>query len=125
MPIRTWLLHADHRLAPIWRSVTAWLVHHKLMAAMAECDAREPLAGDVQLDDAYLGGEHPGVGGRGSPNKVPIVAAVSTNDAGRPMRVKVTAIGSFTREAIANWAMSPTAVMEPPMFGILEPQTGG
>ena len=83
---------------------TAWLVHHKLMAAMAERDALEPLAGNVQLDDAYLGGEHPGVVGRGSPNKVPIVAAVSTDDAGRPMRVKLTAVGSFTREAIANWA---------------------
>lgn len=31
---------------------TAWLMHHKLMAAMAERDAQEPLAGSVQLDDA-------------------------------------------------------------------------
>lgn len=83
---------------------TAWLVHHKLMAAMAKCDVQEPLAGSVQLDDAYLGGERPGVGGRGSPNKVPIVAAVSTSDAGHPMRVKISAVASFTREAIANWA---------------------
>ena len=79
-------------------------MHHKLMAAMAERDALKPLAGNVQLDDACLGGERPGVGGRGSPNKVPIVAAVSTSDAGRPMRVKLAAVGSFTREAIANWA---------------------
>ena len=83
---------------------TAWLVHHKLMVAMAERDALEPLAGNVQLDDAYLGGEHPGVVGRGSPNKVPIVAAVSTNDAGHPMRVKLAPVGRFTREAIASWA---------------------
>lgn len=44
------------------------------------------------------------MGGRGSPNKVSIVAAVSTNDAGHPMRVKIASVGSFTREAIANWA---------------------
>ena len=83
---------------------TAWLVHHKLMVAMAERDALEPLAGNVQLDDAYLGGENPGVVGRGSLNKVPIVAAVSTNDAGHPMRVKLAPVGRFTREAIASWA---------------------
>jgi len=57
---------------------SAGLVHHKLMAAMAERDALEPLAGHVQLDDAQHGGERPGVAGRGSPNKVPIVAAVPT-----------------------------------------------
>jgi len=83
---------------------TAWLVHHKLMAAMAQCDARDPLVGAVQLDDAYLGGERPGVGGRGSPNKVPLVAAVSTNDQGHPMRVKLGAITTFSRDAIASWA---------------------
>lgn len=83
---------------------TAWLVHHKLMAAMAQCDAQQPLYGDVQLDDAYLGGERPGVGGRGSPNKVPLVAAVSTNDKGHPIRVKLGAIKTFSREAVATWA---------------------
>ncbi|WP_119157988.1 IS1595 family transposase, partial [Caldimonas tepidiphila] len=83
---------------------TAWLVHHKLMAAMKEQDAHEPLGGNVQLDDAYLGGERPGVGGRGSANKVPIVAAVATNDAGNPMRVKISPVRSFTREAITQWA---------------------
>ena len=83
---------------------TAWLIHHKLMAAMAERDRQQPLSGDVQLDDAYLGGERPGVGGRGSPNKVPIVAAVSTNDAGHPLRVKVSPVAAFTTEAIKRWA---------------------
>jgi hypothetical protein len=29
---------------------TAWLVHHKLVVAMAARDALEPLAGNVQLD---------------------------------------------------------------------------
>ena len=65
---------------------------------------RQPLSGDVQIDDAYFGGERPGVIGRGSPNKVPIVAAVSTNEAGRPMRVKFSPVAGFTREAIAHWA---------------------
>ena len=85
----------------------AWLVHHKLMAAMAERDALEPLAGNVQLDDACLGGERPGVGGRGSPNKVPIVAAVSTCDAGVPMRVAPCGSSSL-RSAALPVRPSPT-----------------
>ena len=83
---------------------TAWRVRHKLMVAMAERDALEAFAGNVQLDDAYLGGEHPGVLGRGSPNKVPLVAAVATSDAGHPMRVRLAPVGRFTRLAIARWA---------------------
>jgi len=83
---------------------TAWLVHHKIMGEMARRDAQTPLSGAVQLDDAYLGGEHAGVGGRGSPNKVPIVAAVALSDDGRPLRVKLSPLAAFSREAVAQWA---------------------
>jgi hypothetical protein len=85
---------------------TAWLVNHKIMLAMANCDAAQPLRGDVQVDDAYLGGEHPGIGGRGSPNKVPFVAAVSLNDKGHPVHVKMSPLPGFTLKAVANWARS-------------------
>ncbi len=83
---------------------TAWLIHQKVMATMAQRDSEWPLTGLVQMDDAYLGGERPGVVGRGSPNKVPIVAAVSTDDAGHPMRVKLGCLTGFTCEAITAWA---------------------
>ena len=83
---------------------TAWLMHHKLLHAMSQADSKHPLKGDVQLDDAYLGGEKAGTPGRGSPNKVPIVAAVSLSEAGRPSYLKVTAISGFTTQAIASWA---------------------
>ena len=40
---------------------TAWLIKHKLMAAMAAREAEKPkLAGRVEVDDAYLGGERAG-----------------------------------------------------------------
>ncbi len=56
---------------------TAWLIQQKLMQAMAERDAQYPLGGQVQVDDVYLGGELAGgKAGRGSENKVPVVAAV-------------------------------------------------
>lgn len=83
---------------------TAWLIQHKLMRTMAVRDSEQPLTGLIEVDDAYLGGERPGVGGRGSPNKVPFVAAVSTNDEGHPMRVKLSQVAGFTCQAITAWA---------------------
>jgi hypothetical protein len=62
---------------------SAWLVKHKLMQAMSVREAHRTLTGRVEMDDAYLGGEQPGKPGRGSPNKVPMVAAVQTDAAGR------------------------------------------
>ena len=56
---------------------TAWLMHHKLMSAMAARKAQHRLSGTVQVDGAYLGGKHAdGTPGRGSESKVPFVAAV-------------------------------------------------
>lgn len=64
---------------------TAWLMHQKIMHAMAEREDQYRLDGTVQLDDAYLGGERSGgKAGRGSENKVPFVAAVSIDDQGHP-----------------------------------------
>ena len=57
---------------------TAWLMHNKIIQAMSEQEEACVLHGKVQLDDAYFGGErNGGKAGRGSENKVPIVAAVS------------------------------------------------
>lgn len=84
---------------------TAWLIHHKLMQAMAERDARYTLQGDVQVDDAYLGGERSGgKAGRGSENKVPFVAAVSLTAEGYPLYAKMVPVPGFTLTAIAAWA---------------------
>ena len=117
LPLRTWFLAIylisqdktglsalalKRHLGTSYR--TAWLVHHKLMKTMALRDIELPLSGLVQVDDVYLGGERPGVRGRGSRNKVPIVAAVSTNDEGHPMRVKMSQVPGFSRQAITDWA---------------------
>ncbi len=84
---------------------TAWLIQQKLMQAMAERDALYKLSGDVQVDDAYLGGELAGgKAGRGSENKVPFVAAISLSAEGHPLYVKMAPVSGFTRKAIATWA---------------------
>ena len=75
------------------------------MQTMVERDAQYKLCGNVQVDDAYLGGELAGgKAGRGSENKVPFVAAISLNAKGRPMYIKMAPIPGFTRKAIAIWA---------------------
>ncbi|AVR87162.1 IS1595 family transposase [Thauera aromatica] len=89
---------------------TAWLIHHKLMQAMAEREQRYVLEGQVQIDDAYLGGERSGGKvGRGSENKVPFVAAVSLSDDGHPLRAKLTPVPGFSLQAIGQWATTHLA----------------
>lgn len=91
---------------------TAWLVKQKLMAAMLERNRQRLLAGEVQIDDAYLGGEmkraEGGKRGRGSPNKLPFVAAVATRD-GRPVAVHLRRVEGFTKEQIACCAKAGLA----------------
>jgi hypothetical protein len=73
------------------------------------------LSGDIQADDACLGGELAGgKAGRGSENKVPFVGAMSLNDVGRPMYVKMAPVPGFTLKAISEWAkveLSPGCVV--------------
>jgi hypothetical protein len=94
---------------------TASLLYQKLMQAMSECDAQYTLVGRVLIDDAYFGGElSGGKSGRGSENKVPFVAAVSLNEVGHPMYIKMTIVSGFTRQAIADWArdnLSPNCIV--------------
>lgn len=42
--------------------------------------------------------------GRGSENKVPFIAAVSLTQDNRPLRVRLTALPSFTLQLIGTWA---------------------
>lgn len=65
---------------------TAWLMKHKIMEGMRLSEERRELDGRVEMDDAFLGGERSGGKvGRGSENKVPIVAAVQTTPKGEPI----------------------------------------
>lgn len=90
------------QLGVSWK--TAWLLKHKLMEAMRLREVEKPLAGDVRLDDAYLGGERTGgKAGRGSENKVPFVAALEVKD-GRPQRVRFDPVKNFSFAALGPWA---------------------
>jgi len=121
--LRTWLLafyfisHANNGISALelMRHLgvsyrTAWLIHHKIMKAMEHREGLYVLSGKGQIDDAYLGGElSGGKPGRGSENKVPIVAAVSLSDNGHPLRCKFSTVEGFTLDAIADWAKESLA----------------
>ena len=119
LPLTTWFLAIYHltqskggmssvelarRLGT--RQPTAWLMKHKLMAAMAARDAGKPkLEGRVEVDDAYLGGARPGgKRGRGAAGKTPFVAAVETTAERRPRRLRLTVVKGFRKKEIENLA---------------------
>jgi hypothetical protein len=82
---------------------TAWLVKHKLMEAMRQREEGRQLSGRVEIDDAYLGGEHPGgKRGRGSENKVSFLAAVQTTEDGQAVLACLSR-RPFTQEAVADF----------------------
>ena len=84
---------------------TAWLLHHKINRVMTQRETCHRLEGDIEIDDAYLGGERAGgKAGRGSENKVPFVAAVSLTAEGWPLYLKLNLVSGFTLTAISKWA---------------------
>src|SRR4051812_12078563 len=125
LPLTTWfaavyhLTQGKNGISPIEparrlgvRQPTAWLVKHKLMRAMAARQAAKPkLAGRVEVDDAYLGGERPGgERGRGAAGKAPFVAAVETTAERKPRRLRLTVVKGFRKrevERLAKAAIEP------------------
>ena len=87
---------------------TAWLMKQKLMEVMLQRNSIYKLSGDVQVDDAYIGGEKPGKRGRGAGNKHPFVIAVETRD-GRPIYTQLRCLTGFTKEAIKAYAAASIA----------------
>ena len=126
LPLTTWFL-AMHLLTQSKNNIaalelkrhlgvsypTAWLLKHKLMQVMADREQSRMLTGRVEIDDAYLGGERPGVRGRGSENKRPFVVAVQTSLDGKPLRVCFESM-RFIKEDIQDWAnrrLAPDALV--------------
>jgi len=84
---------------------TALIVKHKLQQVMLERNSEKTLAGRIEMDDAYIGGENSGgKRGRGSENKTPFVAAVSTTEEGEPVEIKLNVLPGFKKQCIEKWA---------------------
>ena len=91
--------------------LTAWRIKHKLLQVMKERDDHTPLGGVIEVDDADWGGERHGAKpGRGSPNQLPFIAALSCNDEGHPIcRASAQSPGFVTPRSSA----SPSATATP------------
>lgn len=122
LPLTTWFL-AMHLITQAKNNVsalelkrhlgvsypTAWLLKHKIMEVMRLREESRQLTGRVEIDDAYLGGEVQGAkAGRGSPNKVPFVAAVQTTQGGQPIFVCLSQ-RPFTSQSIRAFAATSLA----------------
>jgi len=82
---------------------TAWLIKQKLMETMRQRNGNYKLRGDVQLDDAYLGGGRPGKRGRGAANKTPFVIAVQTRE-DKPVYTQLRRVAGFTSQEVKTYA---------------------
>ena len=119
LPLRLWFLGIYHLTQPknnvsaleLKRLLginykAAWRMKHKLMQVMDE---------RVEVDDAYLGGVHSRIVGRGAEGKVPFVIAVqTTEDEWRPWYVRLDPLPGFTKKALVQWAqeaLAPDALM--------------
>lgn len=75
------------------------------MQVMAERESRRQLSDRVEIGDAYLGGERAaevGKRGRGSPNKIPFVMAVSAVEDRKPHQVVIRCM-PFQSDAVRDW----------------------
>jgi transposase-like protein len=128
LPLRLWFLGIYHLTQPknnvaaleLKRLLgvsykAAWRLKHKLMQVMDEREAGRVLGERVEIDDAYLGGVHPGKVGRGAEGKVPFVIAVQTSeDKHRPWYVRLDPLSGFTKKALVQWAeeaLAPDSLM--------------
>jgi len=85
---------------------TAWLMKQKLLEVMLQRNSIYKLEGDIQIDDAYQGGEKPaipGKTGRGARGKFPFVIAVQTRK-GKPVFTQLRPISAFSKQAVEEYA---------------------
>jgi transposase-like protein len=87
----------------------AMRMKHKLQHVMKSADDSRALGGIIELDDVYWGGKRKGGkrgrGGRGAAGKTPFLAAVSRNEKGHPIYMRMSKVRSFTSSEIERWSL--------------------
>jgi transposase-like protein len=78
---------------------TSWLMLHKIRNAMIFED-RSLLHGDVEVDEAFLGGAHSGKRGRGSEGKELIVIAAEYSGKKRVGRIRINRVQDASAEKL-------------------------
>jgi transposase-like protein len=105
-------LQLQRQLA-IGRYETAWLILQKLRRAMV-APGREPLKGEVEVDEGFVGGRNPDRrGGRDRVGKILVGAAVEVRGAGSG-RVRLTVLDDASSESLHGFigaAVTPGAIV--------------
>jgi len=74
---------------------TAWRMFHQIRRLMQSSPYPDPMSGEVEVDECYIGGRRPGRRGRGAAGKTPVLGIVQRK-------------GSVRATTIANLARSTT-----------------
>ncbi|MCP3927618.1 MAG: IS1595 family transposase [Bacteroidetes bacterium] len=84
----------------------AFRMKQKVQHVMKSADDDLLLEDLVELDDVYWGGKKKdGKRGRGATGKTPFLAAVSHNDDGHPIHMRMSKVNSFTSYEINRWSL--------------------
>lgn len=79
---------------------TAWVWLHKLRRAMVRPD-RDRLRGSVEVDEIYVGGEHPGKRGRGAAGKC-IVLVAAEEDGAHMGRIRLRRVADTSGRSLGD-----------------------
>ena len=88
---------------------SAWALLHKLRRAMVR-PGRELLAGELEVDESYLGGPRPGTRGRGALGKQIVAIAAEALPRGAIGRIRSARIPDCSEEVLTGFV---AAVAEP------------
>lgn len=83
---------------------TAWLWLHKLRRCTIR-QGREPLSGDVEVDEFVIGGQQPGKRGRGANGKTIVVAAVEKEEK-KLGRIRLQVVPDFSGDVLEQTVMA-------------------
>lgn len=81
---------------------TAWVWLHKLRRAMVR-PGRDRLTGHVEVDEAYIGGVHPGRGGRQTETKALVAVAVQVEARQRLGRIRLRRLVDASGESLTGF----------------------
>ena len=85
---------------------TAWALLHKVRKAMGSRDSMYKLGGNIEMDEAFFGGNKKGKRGRGSENKVTVAVALQVDEGIYPKYLKMQVIPDCKGETLNEFALS-------------------